>query len=220
MPMDRNVKAFIFDFGNVIIDIDFDLTHGKFRNYFGKQYDTIINRLKESKFFEKVESGVYTAEKMTEVINAHGGSMTVNQVKESWNALLLNIPAERLLLLEQLSKKYPIYMLSNTNLVHIDEIFTNLEKEYGCNPILNCFDRLYLSYEIGYIKPQKEIYEYLLNDANLNPKECLFFDDLQENLNGAASFGIQTQLITKDYGIMDYFDEHLILDPTEVAAVH
>ncbi len=218
MTQYSNVKAFIFDFGNVLINLDYQLMYGTFRSYLGKDFDSIFYGLKKDNFIEKVESGVYTAEKMTALINEYGASLSVAQLTEAWNALLLDIPSERLFLLEQLSKRYPIYLLSNTNLVHIEHIFSNLEKEYGYNPIKMSFDQLYLSYEIGFVKPQTQIYEYLLNDAHLRPSECLFFDDLQENLDGASSLGINTQLITKEYGVLDFFEEHSYLLEKELEA--
>lgn len=218
MQTNTDISAYIFDFGNVIINIDFNLMYGKFGEYLGKDYDSILCGLKKKHFFQKVESDVFTAEKMTEVINRHGVTLSVNQVKEAWNALLLDIPKERITLLENLSKQHSIYLLSNTNLVHIDHIFSNLEKEYDYNPIKKCFEKMYLSYEIGFIKPQREIYEHVLNDISHRPEKCLFFDDLQENLDGAASLGIQTQLVTKEFGIIDYFAEHSFLPNREIDA--
>jgi len=204
----KNINAFIFDFGNVIINIDFQLMYNKFREYLGKEYEATIERVQGGDFFKTVESSVFTAEQMTTMLNQYGASLTCEQLRESWNALLLDIPRERLELLKKLAQKYPIYLLSNTNLVHINTIFNRMEATYGYNPIKQTFTKLYLSYEIGHIKPSSKIYEYVLDDAELIAEQCLFFDDLQENLDGAAKLDMQTQLITKEYGITEFFAEH------------
>lgn len=216
MSNQQTPEAYIFDFGNVIINIDFDLMYNRFQEFLGPNYDIAFNALNEYEFFERVESNAYSLRDMTTIINEYGGNLTTDQVKEAWNAMLLDIPQNRLELLKQVSDQYPIYLLSNTNQVHIDEIFGRLTKQYGQNPIAQYFDQLFLSYEIGYIKPQVEIYEYLLENIDTPAENCLFFDDLQVNLDSAATLGIQTQLITKDFGIVDYFDEVGLVPKSEL----
>ncbi len=202
-----NVDVLLFDFGNVIINIDFDLLFNEFKQLFGQRYDAVVDQLHSEQFFQKVESGIYNAQQMSNWINALGFDISADQMKNAWNALLLDIPEERLQLLDELSKQYPMYLLSNTNLVHIEKIFGDLEKKYGYNPIEEVFDDLFLSYQIGHVKPSRNIYDYVLDTIQVDGQQCLFFDDLQENLDGAAKCGIQTQLITKDFGILDYFNE-------------
>jgi len=204
--MNSTTKNLIFDFGNVIIDIDFQLTFDQFKAYMGAdEYQRIFARLEESDFYQKTECSSFTGKEMTTALNALGASLTEKQVVTAWNALLLELPHERIELLQQLSKQYRLFMLSNTNLVHITEIWKRLFLKYHHNPLEQIFEKMYLSYEIGVTKPQPEIYNYLLQDADLVASECLFLDDLQKNLDGAAAFGIQTQKVTKEKGILEFF---------------
>ncbi|MBX2844779.1 MAG: HAD-IA family hydrolase, partial [Saprospiraceae bacterium] len=149
----------------------------------------------------------YTAADMTAHLNEQGANLSVDATTSAWNALLLDLPHERIELLRKLKKRYRLYMLSNTNYVHIAEIWRRLETKYGTNPIIDVFDKLYLSYEIGHIKPERDIYAHLLADAQIQAHETLFFDDLPANLKGAESLGIHTQLVTKEMGIIELLAE-------------
>lgn len=206
MISNKQFDYIFFDFGNVIINIDFELTYRAFDQLLGSQSTKVMAQWAEQKFHQKIETEPYTALEMADVLNGFGAQLTAEQVKYAWNALLLDIPPKRIELLEKLSKQYPLFLLSNTNLVHIDHIFSNLEKQYGTNPLTPLFNKMYLSYEIGHIKPNIGIYQYVIDDLNVDPAKCIFFDDLQENLDGAAQLGFQTQLVTKEQGILELFD--------------
>ena len=58
--------------------------------------------------------------------------------------------------------------------------------------IWEMFDGIVISSRIGKVKPEIQIYEHLLNLYELKPAETIFIDDMQENLDAAASLGIQT----------------------------
>lgn len=206
MISNKQFDCIFFDFGNVIINIDFQLTYKAFEQLLGDKHTAVMAQWAEQKFHQKIETATYTADEMATILNDFGANLTAEQVKFAWNALLLDIPKERIELLKELAKDYPLYLLSNTNFVHIDHIFSNLEREYGENPLTPLFKKLYLSYEIGHIKPHVDIYQHVIDDLGIDPSKCIFFDDLQENLDGAAKLGIQTQLVTKEQGILELFD--------------
>lgn len=208
MKPDNSIQALIFDFGNVIINIDFDKMFHHFRKLMGKDYNLVMQRWQEDNFQRKVEVDTFSAEKMTGLINSYGTKLTVQEVEHAWNSLLLDIPVKRIELLESLSKQFPLYLLSNTNYVHINKIFRDLETEYNSNILKPFFEMMFLSYEIGFIKPEIEIYQYVLEHIPYNAENCLFFDDMQKNLDGAEKLGFQTQLVTKDYGILEFFEDY------------
>ncbi len=204
----RTPKLFLFDFGNVIVNIDFQRMNQAFQELLGADFDRIYTQLKDHNFFEQVESSDWSAKDMANFVNQFGVSVSPDEIKQAWNALLLDIPDNRLRLLEVLSSKHSIAMLSNTNRVHIEELFSRFEQNYGFNPITTYFTHLFLSYKMGYIKPQNEIYQLVLDELKLDADEILFFDDLEQNIKAASNMGMQTQLVTKDYGIVDYFREY------------
>ena len=199
-------KALIFDFGNVIINIDFNRTFEAFQQLFGNEYDRIMQQYKQQNLHAFIESNEVTAEEMAKMFSSFSTTeFTAKQIATAWNALLLNLPEERLDLLQNLSKKYSLYLLSNTNKVHIDKIFGDLEQRFGENPLYNIFTELFLSYKMDAVKPNVELYKQVLAAIPFSADECLFFDDLQENLNGAKLLGIDGQLVTKETGIIELF---------------
>tara|TARA_Y100000310_G_scaffold210977_1_gene211679 strand:+ start:10171 stop:10719 length:549 start_codon:yes stop_codon:yes gene_type:complete len=87
-------------------------------------------------------------------------------------------------LVKKLSKNYKLLLLSNTDDIH----FTHVKKKF---PILKLFKHLIVSYEVGYVKPSKQIYEEALKKSGFAAKECVFIDDHKENVPGAKKLGIK-----------------------------
>jgi glucose-1-phosphatase len=95
-------------------------------------------------------------------------------------------------MLERLAKKYTLYVLSNTNQTHIDWVHEDLKKNHHISEYeQRFFTKVYYSHEIHLRKPDVEIYEYVLQNANLNAAETLFIDDNYDNVQAAQSIGIQ-----------------------------
>jgi putative hydrolase of the HAD superfamily len=92
---------------------------------------------------------------------------------------------EMALLLQKLKGQRPLYLLSNTNECHWDY----LEQNYK---VSRHFDELILSYKIGHIKPQREIYEHVLTRSGMEAKDCLFIDDLEQNVAAGSDVGMHT----------------------------
>ena len=109
----------------------------------------------------------------------------------AWNAILLDFPKHRLTFLKNLvaSKKYRLFLLSNTNELHISWI----QKNWGMdlyNDFKNCFEQFYLSHEINFRKPNTDIYNFVLKENSLKATETLFVDDLKENTESAKTLGL------------------------------
>ena len=111
------------------------------------------------------------------------------QIKNSWNAILIDFPEYRFRFIKKLSeeKEYQLILLSNTNEIHIDWVKENVP---FFNDFKNCFDAFYLSHEINFRKPDANIYEFVLNNHQLKPEECLFIDDTVANTEAAKQLGI------------------------------
>ena len=89
-------------------------------------------------------------------------------------------------------------MLSNTDHLHMDF----LQKKF---PIVNSFRNKILSYKVGYSKPELEIYEFMIDKYNLEPGECFFIDDIEENITEAGKFGITTHLYSNHSNLLKEF---------------
>lgn len=93
-----------------------------------------------------------------------------------------NIPVQKLM--RKLSKSYVMVLLSNTDAIH----FEYIQKHF---PIINIFPHQIASYKVGYVKPQKQIFQAALKKAKCKPSECVFVDDKLENVKGARRLGIK-----------------------------
>ena len=110
-------------------------------------------------------------------------------IVQSWNSILLDFPEYRFDFIKKLSenKKYRLFLLSNTNEIHIDWIKENVP---FFEDFKKCFEAFYLSHEIHFRKPDAAIYKFVLDTHNLRPEESLFVDDIKENTDAAAALGI------------------------------
>lgn len=183
------ITTIIFDLGGVILNLDQDRTLRAF-NKLGADLD-LMNDV--STVFKDFETGRISADDFRNAIITHlKGNVTAAQVDDAWNAMLLDLPVERLTMLENLRKKYRVFLLSNTNSIHIDAFNLYLKQHHPSLDWFGLFDKVYYSYQIGLRKPDTNIYEFVLNENNLKPHECLFIDDMKANLNGANNIGLHT----------------------------
>jgi putative hydrolase of the HAD superfamily len=183
------ITTIIFDLGGVILNLDQDRTLRAFKRLGVDLED--INEM--STIFSDFEVGKINANDFRQAIMTHlKGNATENEIDAAWNAMLLDLPTERLTYLKFLRKNFNVHLLSNTNSIHIDAFNKYLLDEHPNLDWYAQFDKVYYSYEIGLRKPNKDIYEFVIQENNLKPHECLFIDDLKANLNGAGHVGMHT----------------------------
>lgn len=198
-------KAVIFDFGNVIINIEFQRIYQTFAKFTSKPVAYIEKRITEDQIFRRYETGQFTDEEFREVIRQTlGFPLSDHEVDTAWNAILLDIPTERIELINKIRQKYPVYLLSNTNNIHITASNNYLKKNHGVSSLNQLFDQLFLSYEMGMWKPDAEIYNHVLKKLKLQPNETLFFDDNLHNIESAKKLGMQTVLVEPPTSITEY----------------
>ncbi|MDE6307776.1 MAG: HAD-IA family hydrolase [Bacteroidales bacterium] len=114
---------------------------------------------------------------------------------DAWNAMLLPFPEAHLPLLDAFGDGYRIFLLSNTNALHIRCVEQDFQRRFpDRKPFLQHFEKAYLSHELHLRKPQPEIYTRVLQDAQLCAGETLFVDDRAENIAAAAAHGLHTRL--------------------------
>ena len=111
--------------------------------------------------------------------------------------------------MQQLQKNYKVYLLSNTNIIH----FWHYTKEFFENyniQMIDLFDKLFLSYEIGLHKPDTSIYSYVIEDLGIEPSKTVFIDDSLANIESAAGLGINIIHITGENDVTGYFVNGLL----------
>ena len=129
------------------------------------------------------------------MISSHTGLIDENQITTAWNSMLLHWRLESLSFLKTLAKKYKLYLLSNTNDIHLAAVNNLLKQETGKESIDDLFTKAYYSHKINLRKPNADIFEFIAKDAGIDPQETLFIDDLENNIETAASLGFKTHLL-------------------------
>lgn len=186
-----SIKNIILDLGGVIINIDFQHTYEAFARLGNTDILTILKRFEALQVFKKYEKGDFSDAGLRNLVRKEfNAALSDQQIDNAWNALLMDIPKERVKLLQSLKGKYRTFLLSNTNNIHIQEVNTILEKTSGVKNLSFLFEKVYYSYEIKMSKPDLEIYRHVLKEQNLKAEETLFIDDNKENIEGAKAAGI------------------------------
>ena len=188
------IKNILFDLGGVLYHIDYNLTIKAFEKLGVKEFHKHFSQQQQNNLFDRLETGRVSPEKFFEEMKVLLPHCTKKQIVDAWNALLLDIPQENIKLLEKLSKKYRLFLLSNTNSIHIKRINEQLYEKYGLKNLNPLFDTVFLSHEIGMRKPNTETFEYVLDEAGIEAKETLFIEDSIQHIESANTVGIQTRL--------------------------
>ena len=190
--MDKNIKNIVFDLGGVLVDLDFKAAiNGLQKAGFANVKEQLQSFDREG-IFQKFELGEMTAEEFRTAIRENSTvTLTDEEIDALWNAMLLEIPREKLELILDLRGKYMVYLLSNTNSIHWDYVCKNAFNYRGFR-VNDYFEETFLSYEMHLAKPNKAIFEKVLQDANLLPEETLFIDDSEANCKAASELGIHT----------------------------
>ena len=185
------IDTIIFDFGDVFINLDKEATPAALKKLGLEKLSSEIDSLNFN--FEK---GLITRTDFLLGINKLVPNATQVEVLEAWNGVLLDFPMYRLEFLEKLSKKYQLFLLSNTDSIHINH-FKEKNGDEFYNRFYNCFKKVYFSYDLGMRKPDEEIYNFVIKENNLNPKSTLFVDDNFDNIEGAKKTGLQVWHLLK-----------------------
>ncbi len=208
-----SVKNILFDLGNVIIDIDIPRTSQELFKLFRRQdlKDQILEELKP--VLLDYETGQLSDELfINSLLRYARPQVYAQQIIRAWNAMLIDIPPERLDFLKVLrTQQYNLYLLSNTNKLHLSWINNYLNKNFNSPSLDVWFDRSYYSHVIKLRKPQVSCFEFVLQDAGLLADETLFIDDTLENIDSAKSLGIRTLYLTGGHEVIKSLKNYLTL---------
>ena len=195
------IKNIIFDFGDIFINLDKPATYREM----AKLGVTKISDEMMAVYFQYEKGFISTDEFISFYHDKFG--VEKEGLVAAWNAILLDFPQKRLDFLKELaaSKKYRLFLLSNTNDLHISWVQDSLGDAFY-NEFKNCFEQFYLSHEIHFRKPDTDIYEFVLSENNLIADETLFVDDLKENTDSANKLGIHVwNLISEKEDVTELF---------------
>ncbi|MBG15493.1 MAG: HAD family hydrolase [Crocinitomicaceae bacterium] len=207
----NSINAIIFDLGGVILDLDYGLTINGFNKLGCKDFNSLYNQQKQNQLFDDFETGKISAVEFRKNLqNQMTISVTDKDFDSAWNAMLLKLPIKRIELLQRLKKNYPIFLLSNTNEIHIKAFQKIIASSIGYTTFTNCFNKVYYSSEIGLRKPSAACFKMVLNENNLTAEKTLFIDDSAQHINGAKAIGIRTHLLKKQEDLTSLFPDTIL----------
>ena len=181
------IKNIVFDFGDIFINLDKEATYKELAKLG-------VTNISEDMIttYHQYEMGLISTDEFVNFYKTKFPQLSRESLVNAWNAILLDFPIRRLSFLKELvaSNKYRLFLLSNTNDLHISWIQNNWEAELY-DEFKNCFEQFYLSHEINFRKPNANIYEFVLNENALKASETIFVDDLKENTQAAKELGMQ-----------------------------
>lgn len=190
----NNFDSIIFDLGGVLWNISYQATATAFINLGFSDFNNWYSQANQKELFNKLETGkIAEHDFYQEVRNVSGLNLSNSEIENAWNAMLLDLPTERIELISEIAQKKPIYLLSNTNEIHLKKIEELLKKkETNWDKFCGIFSKVYLSCRVGMRKPNEDIFFKVLNDNNLIANKTLFIEDSIQHIETAKKIGIQT----------------------------
>jgi putative hydrolase of the HAD superfamily len=182
------IKNLIFDFGDIFINLDKTaplLTMQKWGlEQIGPEHISLFNAY---------ETGAMGSDEFLSEMNGIFPQVTPSEIKTAWNSMILDFPEYRLEFMEALAVegKYRLFLLSNTNALHIEKVTENMGMERFAR-FKGCFESCYLSHEINLRKPDSAIYTFVLETNGLKASETFFVDDTKENTEASLALGIKS----------------------------
>lgn len=190
------IKNIVLDFGGVLIDIDYHATINAFRELGIENFEALYSQAQQEDLFNNFETGKISSQYfVNQLLDKIGMGVSPNEVVKAWNAMLGDIHRENIEAVEKIKAKgYNVYLLSNTNDIHIKVAFDRWKK-LSIIEANDLFDHIFLSQEVGMRKPNDEIFNLVLNELSASPEEVLFVDDSIQHIETANRLGIHTHLL-------------------------
>ena len=181
--MSHPINAYLFDIGNVIFRFDFNVAVEKLRDY-GITHHEPLSQITETK--NRYEAGEFDDEEFVELaISQLGFTGTAEEFEVIWQEIFTENHAMVESIREISQGDAPLYLLSNTNGLHMKHIL----RDY---PIFAAFSGGIYSHEAKSMKPEPPMYEQAIDRFSLVPEETLYIDDLPANIATGKALGFQS----------------------------
>lgn len=184
-PVAATVDALVFDFGGVLVDLDFNRAFGAWANAAQVPASRIAARFSFDKAYEAHERGEIDADEyFAHLRSLLGLPLSAEELLAGWNAIFVGLLPEIDKLLAQLAKSFPLYVFTNTNPAHR----TFWQSRY--ENMLARFAGVFCSCDLGARKPSAEAFLEVCKRIGMAPSRIGFFDDRLENVLGARQAGL------------------------------
>ncbi len=180
----------LFDFGNVLIDLDIPKTTRMLEELVANDVEEARREIEE--LVKKYETGKISTELFINgILKFCRNEVQAKDVIEAWNAMLIGVPARRIEWLYEMKKHHRMAILSNTNSLHLENVYKGLEKDHpGLDFENEFFEKVFYSHKIGLRKPDQECFEYVMKELGWKAEATIFIDDVEENVEAASALGL------------------------------
>lgn len=204
----QNIKNIIFDYGNVIFEIDFQKSEQAFRDIGIADTTTFFTHKVQNELFDRLDMGSITAADFRDEVRRISGKydLSDDDITNAWNALLVGVAEGNHDVLMEMKNKYRTFLLSNNNEIHYDFIMRYLKDNFELEDNSSFFEKDYYSHLMGMRKPNADIFEFVLNAHGLKPDETLFIDDSPQHLVTAEKLGMKTALVERPEPLRNIVD--------------
>lgn len=203
----EKIKNIVFDLGGVLLDLDRDACIQKFNELGFPQAGELLNPYRQKGIFKGLEMGTVSPQELYAHISREvGHEVDPKKIDEALSAFIVGMPDYKLDMLLKLRKKYKVFMLSNTNNIMFPYIRDTFFTKQGLT-VDAYFDKLFLSQEMGMLKPDEKIFKALLYEAGIKAGETLFIDDAEANVEAALALGFRTYLAGPEEDFRNIFEE-------------
>lgn len=187
----NKIKAIVFDFGGVLLNLDMTKTEKAMSILLGREikapypdeYKKLVLGIERGEM--SIEQFIWSVQNLCPIVPQ------ARDVIDAWNAMLLGWNPDRFALLAELKDKYDLYILSNTNAIHLDYVFRELKEQYDQPNFEDYFVQCFYSHEVGAWKPYADIYQKVEEQIPYSHEEFVFIDDNHDNVAGAQAVGWQ-----------------------------
>lgn len=188
----NKIQNIIFDLGGVLLNIDYNLTREGFENLGVVGFDEMYSQATADKLFQKLETGEISEEDFYKELNRCTGlNLSPMEIQQAWNAMLLDFREESLDFLDEIRAKYKLFLLSNTNFIHMNAFNKIYHSKRRTKEFDNYFNKAFYSCKMGFRKPDDVCYACLINEVNIDPEKTLFIDDSFANIAAAKRAKMQ-----------------------------
>jgi FMN phosphatase YigB (HAD superfamily) len=198
-PQPGSLDAVIFDFGGVILNLDYPATDRALRELLGDGREVRYTKSEQGRVFDDFEVGAIDSAEFYRLIrDAAQREVSDEAIAKAWNAMLLDSPPERLAFVQAVAARYRTFLFSNTNPIHKEAFDKTLALHLGAGGFDKLFEKAYYSHTFGMRKPHPETYQKILSDNGLEAGRTLLIDDNLGNIEGAQRAGLQTYHLIGD----------------------
>jgi len=199
------INTIIFDFGDIFINLEKEATIEEFKKLGLEGPNEELVAMND--LFER---GKISEQEFIEGFQKYIPNADVHEIRKAWNSVIGEFPLYRLEFLQMLSNKYRLFLLTNTDAIHISR-FEHMVGISFFSDFYQCFEKVYFSFEMGMRKPDTDIFNHILKKHDLSPKRTLFIDDKKENTDAAAALGIQVwNLNVGEEDVVDLFEKKIL----------